>query len=325
VGKKSLALKPLVSILVNNFNYGRFLGQAIDSALVQSCPSVEVIVVDDGSTDNSREVIQSYGERIIPVFKPNGGQASAFNAGFAASKGDWILFLDADDWFAPEKAETILLYASRFRSAGLIAHSLSYCDAENRPLAPASVSSGAPTLVDDRKRARQGKLRVTLPATSALAFNRETLSQILPMPERSTAVPGPVLDQADNYIKFAALSLTPVLLLPELLATQRIHGENLYTGLGHRSEVKPEWQLVRARVAFHLKDRYPFLARLAWKQYGRILFQLSSSGSPDAKRIRRQIRSEYSFFEYSPLCWFYISGAFVKSLVRNALKTQEDQ
>jgi glycosyltransferase involved in cell wall biosynthesis len=317
-------LKPSVSILINNFNYGRFLGQAIDSALAQSYRNVEVIVVDDGSTDNSREVILTYGKRIISVFKPNGGQASAFNAGFAASKGDWILLLDADDWFAPEKAETILVYASRFGSAGLIAHPLGYCDADSRPLAPARLSSRSPTLVDDRKRARQGRIRVNLPATSALAFRREVLSHILPMPEQSTAERGPVFDQADNYIKFAALSFTSVLLLPELLATQRIHGENLYTGLSHGSEMKPELQLVRARVAFHLKDRYPCLSRLVWKQYGRMLFQLSSSGSPDAKSILRKIRAEYSPFEYSPLCWFYISGAFVKGLVRAALKTQRD-
>jgi glycosyltransferase involved in cell wall biosynthesis len=311
-------LKPSVSILINNFNYGRFLGQAIDTALAQSCPSVEVIVVDDGSTDNSRDVIQVYGERIIRVIKPNGGQASAFNAGFAASKGDWILFLDSDDFLAPRKAEFILSYAVRFSAAGCIAHNLDYCDAESRPMPfVRGTSYQNCELTDQRQNMRKGKASVLLPATSALAFRREVLSQILPMPEPSSEVPGPVLDQADNYIKFAALSLTPVLLVPEPLATQRIHGENLYTQLAHRSEVRPEWQLVRARVAFDLKDRYPFLARLAWRQYGRILFQLSSSGSPDAKLMLRRIRAEYSPFEYSPSCCFYVCAAFFKSLLSN--------
>ncbi len=75
--------KPLVSILINNYNYGRFLSKAIDSALNQEYQNIEVIVVDDGSTDDSRKIIESYGERIKPVLKENGGQASAFNAGFS--------------------------------------------------------------------------------------------------------------------------------------------------------------------------------------------------------------------------------------------------
>src|SRR5207248_11792671 len=86
--------RPLVSILINNYNYGRFLRDAIDSALRQTYTNTEVIVVDDGSTDDSRQIIAGYGSRIVPVLKENGVQASAFNAGFAASKGQWICFLD---------------------------------------------------------------------------------------------------------------------------------------------------------------------------------------------------------------------------------------
>jgi glycosyltransferase involved in cell wall biosynthesis len=88
---------PLVSIVVNNYNYARFLGDAIDSALNQSYPRVEVVVVDDGSTDHSHEVITAFGRRILPIFKENGGQASAYNAGFAKASGDIVCFLDADD------------------------------------------------------------------------------------------------------------------------------------------------------------------------------------------------------------------------------------
>src|ERR671933_952190 len=106
--------QPLVSIAINNYNYARFLPQAIDSALNQTYPNVEVVVVDDGSTDNSREIIASYGSKIIPGLKENGGQASAFNAGFAASRGDVICFLDSDDAFLPEKvAEVIDAFGDR--------------------------------------------------------------------------------------------------------------------------------------------------------------------------------------------------------------------
>jgi glycosyltransferase involved in cell wall biosynthesis len=97
-----------VSIIINNYNYGHFLGAAIDSALAQSYAHTEVVVVDDGSTDDSREVIAGYGDRIRSIMKTNGGQASAFNAGFAASEGDVICLLDSDDFFYPNKVEQVV-------------------------------------------------------------------------------------------------------------------------------------------------------------------------------------------------------------------------
>src|ERR1700739_203957 len=96
-----------VSIVINNYNYARFLRDAIDSALAQTYSNVEVVVVDDGSTDDSPEIIASYGSRVSAVLKPNGGQASAFNAGFAASHGEIVIFLDADDMLVPQTAEKV--------------------------------------------------------------------------------------------------------------------------------------------------------------------------------------------------------------------------
>src|SRR3954449_8708213 len=93
-----------VAVVVNNFNYERFLSTAIESALAQTHPDVEVVVVDDGSTDGSREVIAGYGDRVRAVYKENGGQASAFNAAFAACTGDVVIFLDADDALLPQTA-----------------------------------------------------------------------------------------------------------------------------------------------------------------------------------------------------------------------------
>ncbi len=304
-------MRPSVSIVVNNFNYGCFLGEAIDSALEQSCASVEVIVVDDGSTDNSRELIRAYGSRVRPVFKANGGQASAFNAGVAASQGEWILFLDSDDRLAPQKAEFVLSYARRFSAAGCVAHNLDYCDGESRPVQFAGgVSYQNCELTDQRRNTRKGKPSVLLPATSALAFRRDVLCQILPMPEDITIT-------ADNYIKFAALSLTPVLLSPERLAVQRLHDRNRYTRLVPSEESKLQQHLIGAQIAFHLRRNFPSLSRLAWKTYGRTLFQLAALKGPRAKEISKQIRSFYSPFDYSPLCCFYVCAAFFKSSLAN--------
>jgi glycosyltransferase involved in cell wall biosynthesis len=91
-----------VSIAINNYNYQRFVAEAIDSALAQRWPDLEVIVIDDGSTDDSWAVIQSYGDRIKAQRTANGGQGAAYNAGFAQCTGDWVLFLDSDDLLDPD-------------------------------------------------------------------------------------------------------------------------------------------------------------------------------------------------------------------------------
>src|SRR2546430_12070413 len=116
------APRPLVSILINNYNYGRFLREAIDSALRQTYTNTEVIVVDDGSTDDSRPIIAGYGSRIVPVLKENGGQASAFNAGFAVSKGELVCLLDSDDVWITEKVERVVQAALSRPTAVLIYH-----------------------------------------------------------------------------------------------------------------------------------------------------------------------------------------------------------
>jgi hypothetical protein len=95
---------PVVSIVINNFNYRNYVSDAIESALKQTYAQTEVIVVDDGSTDGSQDIIASY-DAVTPVFKDNGGQASAFNAGIDVSHGEIVIFLDADDTLLPTAVE----------------------------------------------------------------------------------------------------------------------------------------------------------------------------------------------------------------------------
>src|ERR1700679_1988111 len=92
----------LATIVIVNFNYAEFVAAAIDSALEQSYDALEVIVVDDGSTDGSREVISSYGDRIRSLFQENGGQGAAYNAGWREARGEFVLFLDSDDVLAKD-------------------------------------------------------------------------------------------------------------------------------------------------------------------------------------------------------------------------------
>ncbi len=102
-----------VSVVIPTYNYARFLPQAIDSALVQTHPPLEVIVVDDGSTDETPRVLAGYGDRIRVIRQANGGAGAARNTGIAAARGEYIAFLDADDVWLPRKLE---LQMARFEA-----------------------------------------------------------------------------------------------------------------------------------------------------------------------------------------------------------------
>jgi len=94
------AAPPLVSVIIPCYNYGRFLAQALDSVCTQDYPAVEIVVVDDGSTDDTAAVAARYPE-VVYVPQPNQGLSAARNAGIRASRGDYLVFLDADDWLLP--------------------------------------------------------------------------------------------------------------------------------------------------------------------------------------------------------------------------------
>lgn len=94
---------PLTSVVVTNYNYGRFLSQALDSVLAQSYPHIEVVVVDDGSNDNSLDVLRTYGSRVRVIPQQNRGVSEARNRGIRESRGELVAFLDADDAWLPDK------------------------------------------------------------------------------------------------------------------------------------------------------------------------------------------------------------------------------
>jgi glycosyltransferase involved in cell wall biosynthesis len=110
----------LVSVIVAAYNSAPYIAAAIDSVLAQTHRPIEVIVVDDGSTDDTRARLEPYRGRLQYVFQPNAGPAAARNTGLARAQGDYIAFLDADDVWLPEKLETQLAVASRHPGAGLI-------------------------------------------------------------------------------------------------------------------------------------------------------------------------------------------------------------
>ncbi|MBI3825234.1 MAG: glycosyltransferase [Candidatus Rokubacteria bacterium] len=124
---------PLVSVVISNYNYARFLGEAVESVLKQTYRHREIIVVDDGSTDDSPAVVRRFGDAIQYHRQPNQGVSTARNFGARASHGELIAFLDSDDAWLPEKLKRqIPLFAKR--DVGMVYAGLRYVDASGRPL-----------------------------------------------------------------------------------------------------------------------------------------------------------------------------------------------
>jgi glycosyltransferase involved in cell wall biosynthesis len=120
--------KPLISVIIPVFNGERFIAEAIQSVLAQNYEPLEIIVVDDGSTDGTAEVVKILGEKIRYIFQENGGIAAARNTGLRAASGDYIAFLDADDLFCNDKLNLQLKQFDLYVSLGIALGYISRCN-----------------------------------------------------------------------------------------------------------------------------------------------------------------------------------------------------
>jgi len=221
-----------LSIIIPNYNYAAYLGAAIDSALALDWPDKEVIVADDGSTDESREVILAYGPHIVPLLLPNGGQNAACNAAFARSSGDIVIFLDADDVLFPSVADTLrALWSDRVSK---LQWSLIVTNENLSPLGryfPTYRANPTPAWVR-QSLARTGHYPYSLGGAWAKGF----LRQVFPLPVRGGPVSGgsngdycvPVIDR---YLSMLAPFFGDVECIPQRKpqGAYRMHGKNSST------------------------------------------------------------------------------------------------
>ena len=180
-----MELKPLVSVLVNNYNYGKYIKFCIDSVLNQTYENTEIIVYDDGSTDNSLQILNEYKNKIKVISNKNFGQypsfnqANAINESFKVSKGEIICLLDSDDGFVKDKIEIIVSAFLSNPDLSLV-QNLSYKIDENDTIKKEK------TFIKNISNQKEyiyktHNLLDLFAQTSSLSFKRTYLEQVLPI------------------------------------------------------------------------------------------------------------------------------------------------
>lgn len=216
----ALEARPLVSVLMSSYNYARYVGAALDSALEQSYRHLEIIVCDDGSSDDSCSIIQGRADhdpRVRLMRKENGGCASALNRAFAESQGSIVCLLDADDLWERAKLERVVNAFQEHADCGLVTHPLKIIDSQGRGRGEFHCVAGG-LLGEDIATLRMGHL---MPVCSGLSFRRPVLDMVMPLPEEQFR------SSADHAIAYAAATLTRTERVSELLGSYRVHGGNL--------------------------------------------------------------------------------------------------
>jgi glycosyltransferase involved in cell wall biosynthesis len=214
--------KPFVSVLIDTYNHERFIEEAVQSVLGQDFPSAEreILIVDDGSTDKTPEILRKFQAHARILRKPNGGQASAFNHAIPECRGEIVVFLDGDDWWAPNKLSSIVAAFAENPTVGLIGHSITQVLPDNVRRTEL-VREGSRFRIDSVAGALLFRRRKSFLGTSRMAYRAEVLQRIGRVPEA-------LVFEADEFLFTLGALFSEVLLLRESLTFYRVQGQNLY-------------------------------------------------------------------------------------------------
>lgn len=273
-------MMPFVSVLIDTYNYGRFIEEAIESVLSQDYPAeqMQILVIDDGSTDDTAERVRKFVPRVEYLQKPNAGQASAFNFGLARTRGEIVAFLDADDYWLPGKLQSIAQEFEKHPEAGMVYHAF-WTLGQGRKLRAGGYCGQSGFVPADRK----SLLLYDLHPTSTLTFRRSVLDRVLPVPEE-------LVIQADAHLSACAIFVAPVCYVREPLTVYRIHGSNLWnTGENQEHEGRVRQRLSTTRLVGK--------GVRAWLQKNRF-----DAGAVDLQAflLQWELRGESDEFKLSP-------------------------
>lgn len=243
--------KPFASVLIDTYNHERFIEQAIVSVLEQDFPASEreILVVDDGSSDRTPEIVRKFGPQVRLLRKQNGGQASVFNVGIPECRGEIVAFLDGDDWWTPGKLQRVMNVLATEPNVGLVGHGIieTFPDGTARVVAPEK---------DERLQllslaaAKVFRLRKSYLGTSRMTLRVGLARTILPVPE------GLVIE-ADEYLFTLAAAMSEILILTNALTHYCIHGGNLYLYAGHAGNGMDRKQKAMQTLADALRRMLP--------------------------------------------------------------------
>jgi glycosyltransferase involved in cell wall biosynthesis len=216
-------MAPLVSALIDTYNHERFIEQAIVSVFEQglSPSEMEVIVVDDGSTDGTSAVVRKFSPQVRYLYKPNGGQASAFNFGIPQTRGRVVAFLDGDDWWERSKLRTVLEVFQKNSEVGTVGHGVYQVDTSGRPLGKVVPDKTYRLHLRNREGAWLFDRLKGFLGTSKVAMRRAILERVLPVPEE-------LVFEADEFLWTLAVALSDAIVLDQPLFYYRFHESNFF-------------------------------------------------------------------------------------------------
>lgn len=241
--------RTFASVLIDTYNHERFIEKAIVSVLEQDFPTSdrEIIVVDDGSSDATPEIVRKFGAQVRLLRKTNGGQASAFNAGIPECKGEIVAFLDGDDWWTPGKLKRVTEVLTSEPSVGLLGHGIMEAFA-NGTIRMAVPEKGERLQLNSLAAARAFRLRKSFLGTSRMTLRTELARRILPVPEA-------LVFEADEYLFTLAALMSETIILKDALTYYGIHGGNLYlSGGGGKAGLRRKQQVMYALACVLRKE-----------------------------------------------------------------------
>lgn len=252
-------MRPLVSAIIPNYNYERYVGKAVESALAQTYQNIEIIVVDDGSDDKSRELLTQYSDRIKVIEQKNSGVCAARNRGAAESNGDYLAFLDADDIWMPEKIKRQVDRFTCDPQIGIVHVGVEDIDADGNNIA--FHLKGMEGNVSEHFLFFEEA--VVLGGGSGVMIKRSVF-------EESGGFDETLSTSADWELYFRISSKYSIAFVAEPLLQYRLHGSNM-----HSNVQRMEQEMIRAyEKAF---DGSSFSDSVKSKAYGRLFRVLSGS------------------------------------------------
>jgi glycosyltransferase involved in cell wall biosynthesis len=283
---------PSVSVLIDTYNHEKFIEQAIVSVLEQDVPpaEMEVIVVDDGSTDSTPSIIRKFRPRVRYLRKENGGQASAFNVGIPEAHGGIVAFLDGDDWWAKDKLRCMLDAFANNPEVGAVGHSFFEADVESgRTLPIRPLGEYRLRLSNPKEALLFTQLRCFL-GTSRVGIRKAVLSQVLPIPEE-------LMVEADEFMFTLAVAMGGALVLERPLTYYRLHDNNLFQfRAGNVTKVRRKRNVLRC-LARELPPRLALLGvprdvidtiiKPVWVEGERLHLMLGEGKPLDTFRVER--------------------------------------